>query len=249
MSSLFTQQKGVCMKKFIGVFVVSILALGIVGFNYKDKFQTMGLRFIVPSVNGKANVFDPEVGEIIYDSSVAKFYGLDQSSNWVDLSAAATAVNPPGVILPFGGTIPPNGFLMADGAAVSRATYSDLFTAIGTNFGPGDGSTTFNLPDMRGVFMRGVDGTATRDPNRTVRGSLNGGNTGNDVGSYQDDALQNHLHHYYGAVGSGVNLAPNAATGILGPRTLTASTSDQMTGRTSTETRPKNVYVNYIVKY
>ena len=52
---------------------------------------------------------------------------------------------------------PPTGWLKANGAAISRSTYSDLFDAIGTTFGAGDGSTTFNLPDMRGEFPRGWD--------------------------------------------------------------------------------------------
>jgi len=57
---------------------------------------------------------------------------------------------PPGVVLPFAGTSAPAGFLLCGGQAVSRATYAALFAAIGTTFGAGDGSTTFNLPDLRG---------------------------------------------------------------------------------------------------
>jgi microcystin-dependent protein len=55
-----------------------------------------------------------------------------------------------GAILPFGGTTPPSGFLACDGSAVSRTTYVTLFGIVGTTFGAGDGSTTFNLPDLRG---------------------------------------------------------------------------------------------------
>lgn len=53
---------------------------------------------------------------------------------------------PLGAIIPYGGTTIPEGWLECDGSAVSRTTYSDLFAVIGTKFGPGDGSTTFNLP-------------------------------------------------------------------------------------------------------
>ena len=56
---------------------------------------------------------------------------------------------PTGIVMPYAGSITPSGWLSADGSAVSRTTYASLFTAIGTNFGAGDGSTTFNLPDMR----------------------------------------------------------------------------------------------------
>lgn len=68
------------------------------------------------------------------------------------------AIMPPGVILDYGGDTAPEGFLMCDGSAVSRSLYPDLFIAIGTKYGAGDGSTTFNLPPS-GVFMLGADAT------------------------------------------------------------------------------------------
>ena len=60
------------------------------------------------------------------------------------------------MILPFGGTSSPSGFLSCDGAAVSRSTYATLYAAIGTTWGVGDGSSTFNLPDLRAMFLRGT---------------------------------------------------------------------------------------------
>ena len=75
----------------------------------------------------------------------------------------------------------PDGFLKANGAAVSRTTFSALFNAIGTTFGAGDGSTTFNLPDMRGEFPRGWnDGR--------------GVDSGRSFGSAQLDGLGEHIH-------------------------------------------------------
>lgn len=62
-----------------------------------------------------------------------------------------------GAIMPFGGTSIPDGFLLCDGSAVSRSDYADLFAVIGVTFGPGDGSTTFNLPDLRGRVAVGHD--------------------------------------------------------------------------------------------
>ena len=62
-----------------------------------------------------------------------------------------------GSIKTFAGTTPPEGTLLCDGSAVSRDTYSDLFDVIGTTWGEGDGSTTFNLPDMRGKWLMGAD--------------------------------------------------------------------------------------------
>src|ERR1700677_1294731 len=68
---------------------------------------------------------------------------------------ASSSATPTGVLLPFGGTTAPSGFLLCDGSAVSRFTFSNLFSIIGTSFGSGDGSTTFNVPDTRYVFLRG----------------------------------------------------------------------------------------------
>ena len=63
---------------------------------------------------------------------------------------------PAGIVIPFGGATAPEGWLLCDGSAVSRADYADLFTAIGTTYGSGDGSTTFNLPDLSGRVVIGV---------------------------------------------------------------------------------------------
>ena len=69
----------------------------------------------------------------------------------------AQALTPTGTVLPFAGQTIPNGFLLCDGRAVSRTTYAGLFAVIGTIYGSGDGSTTFNLPDMRGRVAVGLD--------------------------------------------------------------------------------------------
>lgn len=63
---------------------------------------------------------------------------------------------PAGIIMPFAGTVVPENYLFCDGSAVSRTTYATLFGVIGTTFGAGDGSTTFNLPDLSGRVPLGV---------------------------------------------------------------------------------------------
>lgn len=100
-----------------------------------------------------------------------------------------SALLPSGTILPFGGASAPTGWLLCNGATISRTTYANLFAAISTAHGSGDGSTTFHLPDLRGRFMRGVDGAVARDPDRGARTAANsGGNTGDNVGSVQTNA-------------------------------------------------------------
>ena len=84
--------------------------------------------------------------------------------------------NAPGKVEFFSQSSAPTGYLKANGAAVSRTTYALLFAAIGTTFGIGDGSTTFNVPDIRGEFVRGWDDSRGIDSGRTLgswqKGSL-----------------------------------------------------------------------------
>jgi microcystin-dependent protein len=86
------------------------------------------------------------------------------------------ALFPPGSIMDFAGTSAPAGFLLCDGSAVSRTTYSALFAAIGVVWGVGDGSTTFNVPDARGRSAIGA-GTGTGLTTRTVGTQNIGGET------------------------------------------------------------------------
>lgn len=79
------------------------------------------------------------------------------SKNYVDQRAASAAGVPVGTVLAFAALTPPATYLMCDGSAVSRTTYAELFGIIGTTFGVGDSSTTFNLPYLGGYFVRGRD--------------------------------------------------------------------------------------------
>lgn len=92
------------------------------------------------------------------------------------------SVMPAGTVLPFAGISSPTGWLLCDGSAVSRTTYSRLFSAIGSTYGAGDGSTTFNLPDLRGRAVAGKDdmgGTAANRLGVTMSGTR--GSTANGV--------------------------------------------------------------------
>lgn len=211
-----------------------------------------GLRFGAPAVDGRANVHDPEAGDIILDASDSTFYGRTDSGSWTSLGGSASVV-PPGAILPFGGSSAPVGFLIADGSAVSRSTYADLFVAIGTAFGNGDGSTTFNLPDLRGRFLRGVDDGAGNDPDASTRSAMNpGGNTQDNVGSIQSDAFQGHYHTTNAAntstAGSGAFVTGTGSNAVSSRAIDPVSDGTHGTPRTASETRPKNANVNFIIK-
>lgn len=84
----------------------------------------------------------------------------DTSANTVQNSVIKRYVDniiPKGVISVFAGSVAPNGWLICDGSAISRSTYSDLFNVIGTTYGTGNGDTTFNLPDLKGKIPVGYD--------------------------------------------------------------------------------------------
>jgi len=119
----------------------------------------------------------PIVASMYQDSGKTKLMTLPNTSSdtLVTLAATQTLTNktidgnsntisnaiPAGVIEMFGGSTAPTGYLLCDGSAVSRTTYSKLFTAIGTTYGAGDGSTTFNVPNLKGRVAVGYNSADT----------------------------------------------------------------------------------------
>lgn len=89
------------------------------------------------------------------------------NTGWTPAYTVLPTTLPAGLIFAYAGSSIPTGWLDCDGSAVSRTTYADLFTAIGTTWGAGDGSTTFNIPDLRSATLRGV-GTPTLYTSNTV---------------------------------------------------------------------------------
>lgn len=109
---------------------------------------------------------------------------LGNDANFANTVAGKiTQAAPSGTVMYFASPAAPAGWLKANGAAVSRTTYADLYRAIGTRFGAGDGKTTFNLPDLRGEFIRGFDDGRNVDRSRVF-------------GSAQGDAMANHNHGF-----------------------------------------------------
>jgi len=156
-----------------------------------------------------------------------------------------------GIIVAIGGQVAPDGWQLCHGQSVSKAdnTYADLWRAIGTAHG-GDGNPSFNLPDYRGKFLRGVDDGAGIDPdsvNRTA--AALGGNSGDKVGSVQPDALISHQHSYHAKY-----IQADGGTGCDGWGFDSNSNSQgnyrdySVNPSGGSETRPKNAYVEYIIK-
>lgn len=154
---------------------------------------------------------------------------------------------PVGVIIPFAGTSVPTGYLLCNGAAVSRTNYANLFAAIGTLYGAGDGSTTFNLPDARDRVLQGASGT-------------------HSMGSYIAAGLPN-ITGFLGS--SSAFLTANSSAGAIRTRwgrafvvvvdttqsheggaafEFDASNSNALYGASST-VQPPAIATNFIIKY
>lgn len=160
------------------------------------------------------------------------------------MDVAVAGAVPAGAVQAFAMSSAPAGWLKANGAAVSRTTYAALFVAIGETYGVGDGSTTFNLPDLRGEFIRGWD-------------DGRGVDSGRANGSGQLDAFQGHYHSTFmtGNItatgdqaiedGPRTAISNNLNTAVLG------AVSDNVSGtpRTASETRPRNVALLYCIKF
>src|SRR4051812_40968050 len=87
-----------------------------------------------------------------------------------------------GTIVAFGGSVAPSGWVLCDGSTVSRTDFADLFTTIGTRFGIGDGTTTFNVPDLRGRFSHGGSGPDARSVGSAITGTTADGKDDGDAG-------------------------------------------------------------------
>jgi hypothetical protein len=184
--------------------------------------------------------------------SGSNFIALSQAEPFQSVPYAKAAGNavlfPAGFIMPFAGdsTKIPQGWLLCDGREISRSNYANLYSVIGDNWGRGNNITTFNLPDLRGQFLRGVSYNSGVDPDNSSRNAkYNGGNIGNRVGSYQGQEIQNHNHSF--AIG-------NFYGNIDGGSSRCAVGCDWNQGRNTNssggnETRPKNAYVNFLIKF
>jgi microcystin-dependent protein len=109
-------------------------------------------------------------------------------------SAINQAETPSGAIFAFPTSTPPAGYLACNGQAVSRSTYASLFSLIGSSYGSGNGTTTFNLPNYNGEFLRGWDNGQGTDLDAATRTDRGDGTTGDVVGSKQANQTLAHNH-------------------------------------------------------
>jgi hypothetical protein len=181
------------------------------------------------------------------------------SPNWDSLYNTLSLISgvdvPIGSIAAFAMSSIPDGWLKCNGASYSRTVYSNLFSKIGTTFTPTIATTTFNVPDLRGRFIRGW---ADDIPDNLSKKNVDFNRT---FGSYQDDAFQDHWHYFTkftdmdGGLKAGTHMYSNAPDGDGGFFDFIKDTKNSYydngfgTPRWGDETRPVNTALLYCIKY
>jgi microcystin-dependent protein len=200
------------------------------------KVPSVGKYIFKPQVQFRA----PDSESLMYTMAGTNNFILDHYIIW------------PGTIWMFGGpeVNVPTGWFPCDGRAVSRTTYNNLFLALSSGglcaWGHADGATAFNVPDFRGLFPRMVSttlaGASGRDPGESSR-SPSGDLGASNVGSVQQDALRAHNHSLqYGFQNGGSGVAIQSSGDSSSPPL-------QTTAFGGSESRPKNAYVMFMVKW
>jgi len=167
-------------------------------------------------------------------------------------SAAVSVLMPTASLMPYAGSSAPTGFLLCDGAAISRTIYSSLFGIVGTTYGVGDGSTTFNIPDLRGRVIAGQDDMGGTSANRLTNqsGGLNGDTLGATGGAetHTLTIAQMPSHdHGGGTVGTSHISDVSGGGGRTHPFNNGGSVTSQGNGDAHNNVQP-TIILNYIIK-
>lgn len=176
--------------------------------------------------------------DLLYDSYLKKWV-LQNPAKGIAIDSV-----PAGSVHYFAMPTAPEGYLVANGALVSRTVYARLFSVIGTTFGAGDGGSTFNLPDLRGEFLRGWDAGRNLDAERgfgSAQGDAIRNITGTFGGNDQERRFLSGTFYYIGSEGSGKTGSSNATDkmGFDASRVVP----------TANENRPRNVALLACIKY
>tara|TARA_A100001391_G_scaffold164419_1_gene124121 strand:+ start:1899 stop:3044 length:1146 start_codon:yes stop_codon:yes gene_type:complete len=198
------------------------------------------------------------------------FLTTDSSGN---LSFATPDSVPTGCVFCRAAASVPAGYLECNGAAVSRSTYSALFAVIGTTYGSGNGSSTFNLPDLRGEFVRGFDNGRGVDSGRSINNPQGSANQSHNH-SYGNNGITvsgaNHKHNIRGfslqpsianvgiTLGSGQgyqigyrtndNVLTGDAVKFSGNLSMSGTVGITINNTGTNESRPRNVAMMYIIR-
>lgn len=198
---------------------------------------------------------------------MAKKAFVYDGSQWVDIAqstADLSNVLPAGIVSPYAGSVAPTGYLLCDGSAINRTDYSRLFSAIGTAYGVGNGSTTFNLPDLRGRVIAALDNMGGTDAGRLSLANTLGTTAGTQTHTLTTSEIPSHTHpitdpgHAHAQNGTAAaNFAGSG--GLQGTQTTTPmviqsnTTGITVNGQSGTTGQAHNIMqptilMNYIIK-
>lgn len=163
---------------------------------------------------------------------------------------------PAGSVIPYAGSSSPAGWLLCDGQAVSRSTYAALYAIVGTTYGSGDGSTTFNVPDLRGRVVAGKDdmggSAASRLTSTTITSGATtlGNNGGSQTHTLSEAQLPAHTHTTESAFGGSANASRlnNAASGGSGTSSFSFFATSSVGGGSAHNNVQPTIILNYIIK-
>ncbi|MDD3436050.1 MAG: phage tail protein, partial [Candidatus Gastranaerophilales bacterium] len=169
-------------------------------------------------------------------------------------ASSAPGSVPVGTVVAYVGSIAPSGWLLCNGAEISRSgPYANLFALIGVAYGTGNGTTTFNIPDLRGYFIRGLDSRANAS---AIDKYFTENASARPLGSPQADAVIEHIHKTIVTGQGGLTTASSGNDFTSdGPVNIPIDTGNPLDPTNTaiviskTETRPKNIAMNYIIKY
>ena len=230
---------------------------GIDVLSLEDDDASAAIKFQAPATVTTTTTFTLPDG----DGSSNQVLSTDGSGtlSWYTIPAAAAEMVS-GMLMPFAGSSAPSGWLLCYGQAISRTTYADLFTAIGTTYGTGDGSTTFNLPDLRGRVIAGQDDMGGASANRLtgqtggVDGDTLGGTGGAETHTLTTAQMPAHTHgagtfEVQGQSGSGGDSGAESGTGDgTASDPAVSGTSGSTGGGGAHNNVQPTLILNYIIK-
>ncbi|OPA77248.1 hypothetical protein BFG04_03905 [Campylobacter pinnipediorum subsp. pinnipediorum] len=206
----------------------------------KSSDSGMNSSSYIPYMNGDGLIFKSSISNFLNAINV---YNKTESDNRYVQKSDNDGV-PPGTIIAFAGSLSnkPAGFLHCDGSSISKSTYSKLYSAIGTTYG--SNGSNFNLPDFRGMFLRGIGGNAAG------LGSKQGDAIRNMTGSmtaFTDYVLYDSASGVFNLSGSSRSSFRNSETGYNKPSKVNFNASRAVP--TANENRPENYAIYWLIKY
>ena len=226
---------------------------------------TQGAEYTASLISKVSKAGDTMTGQLVManGSNGIKFQGTNDNNYYVNLqnnilmatlvsnvgNLVSEMLNPVGTVIQGPITSAPTGYLLCNGQAVERTKYSKLFDVIGTNFGSGDDSTTFNVPDYRGCFLRMLSTDTAQNTNMYAK---QGSGIPNITGGMSPTGLAG-VSASYGAFYDEMSNTTDYQAGTRGGYGVrwgfNASRSSSVYQNDLTEARPVNYAVNYFIKY